>query len=280
MSLLTVENLSVVNIRNGEKILNNISFNLEKNSCLGIVGESGSGKSMLCKSILSLTDPWIEVNGTIRLNGEEIDQRNKKRLREIRGKSMSMILQNPMTAFDPLYTIGYHITETLCENMNFSKKEAKVVGIDSLKKMGIHEPESVIKKYPHQLSGGMLQRCMIAIALAIKPDIIIADEPTTALDSINQREVIEQFEFLQKETGTSLIFVSHDLGAVKRLANQILVIKNGHCVEYSDAEQIFKRPKDLYTRYLVETRIALSKPFENIMNTKVEDENVKSARCI
>ena len=132
-----------------------------------------------------------------------------------------MIPQDAMTSFDPLYTIGYQMIETFVENLGISKEESKKLAIESLDKMLINNPEEVIKKYPHQLSGGMLQRCMIAIAIAMKPDIIIADEPTTALDSINQREVVEEFKRLRDVTGTSLIFISHDLGVVQSLADDI-----------------------------------------------------------
>ncbi|ABR50787.1 ABC transporter related [Alkaliphilus metalliredigens QYMF] len=281
MSLLKVENLSVVDLRNGERILHNLNFSLEPDSCLAIVGESGSGKSMTCKAILNLTNPWLEVTGTVFLHGKEIKRNDSGAMRKIRGKNISMILQDAMTAFDPLYTIGYQIEETLCENLKVSKKDARAMGIEAMNKMSIYDAKDVLKKYPHQLSGGMLQRSMIAIAMVMKPDIIIADEPTTALDSINQRDVVEQFELLQSITGTAILFISHDLGVVQRLAQKVLVMKGGACVEYGDANQIFKEPKNDYTRYLVETRIALSQPFHKIMNREeVKVINVKSSKCI
>ena len=160
--------------------------------------------------------------------------------------------------------------ETLVENKNMSKQEAKQKAIKALDKVLINEPEEVIKKYPHQLSGGMLQRCMIAIAITMEPDIIIADEPTTALDCINQKEVIQQFKTLREFTGTSLIFISHDLGIVQHLAQDILVMKDGIQVEYENASQIFKNPKDKYTKYLIDTRLQLTEPFIKSMYKKEE----------
>ena len=181
-----------------------------------------------------------------------------------------MILQDAMSAFDPLYTIGYQMIETLVENKSITKKEAKQESIKALNKVMINEPEEVIKKYPHQLSGGILQRCMIAIAMAIEPDIIIADEPTTALDSINQKEIVEQFKSLRKFIGTSLIFISHDLGIVKHLAQDLLVMKDGTQVEYGNASQIFKKPKHKYTQYLIDTRLELNNSFIKYMSKREE----------
>jgi nickel transport system ATP-binding protein len=163
--------------------------------------------------------------------------------------------------------------ETLVENKSMSKSEAEKISIEALEKLMINEPKEVIKKYPHQLSGGMLQRCMIAIALSMNPDIIIADEPTTALDSINQREVVEEFKSLRKVTGTSLIFISHDLGVVQHLAENILVMKNGEQVEYGKAKDVFSNPKHEYTKYLINTRLELTKYFIKSMN-KGEQCNV------
>ena len=279
MSLLKVDSLNVTNLYNDKKIINNLSFSIESNTCLAIVGESGSGKSMTCKAILGLTDPWIKVEGNIYLNNKKININDSEKMRNIRSKNISMILQDAITAFDPLYTIGHHIRETLCGNLKVSKKDADEIGIDIMDKLGIHNAKTILTKYPHQLSGGMLQRCMISIAIATKPDVIIADEPTTALDSINQKEVVEQFEMLQRITGTAILFISHDLGVVQRLADKILVIKDGVKVDYDIAENIFRNPKSEHTRYLLETRIALSQAFNKIINGK-EARDVKSTGCL
>ena len=271
MSLLEVKNLQVIDTLNNKEILKGVNFKLEKNQCIGIVGESGSGKSMTARAILGLINPNLKTTGEVILN-EDIDllKASKEELRKIRGQRICMILQDAMSAFDPLYTIGYQMIETLVENKNMSKQEAKQKAIKALDKVLINEPEEVIKKYPHQLSGGMLQRCMIAIAITMEPDIIIADEPTTALDCINQKEVIQQFKTLREFTVTSLIFISHDLGIVQHLAQDILVMKDGIQVEYENASQIFKNPKDKYTKYLIDTRLQLTEPFIKSMYKKEE----------
>lgn len=269
MGLLEIKNLRVTDTLTNEEIVKGVNFNLEKNRCLAIVGESGSGKSMTTRAILGLISPGLKVSGTAILE-EKIDLLNasKEELRKIRGQRICMILQDAMSSFDPLYTIGYQMIETLVENKNVSKDDAKKIAIDALEKMFINDPEEVIKKYPHQLSGGMLQRCMIAIAMTMEPDIIIADEPTTALDSINQREVVEEFKRLREVTGTSLIFISHDLGVVQHLAQDLLVMKNGVQVEYGKAKEVFSNPKHEYTKYLIDTRLELTESFIKSMEKK------------
>lgn len=261
MKILEVKDLSVTDPKTKEQIVNNISFHVKKNSCLGIVGESGSGKSMTCRSILGLTNPSLQVSGTVFFQGQNIINSSHKVLREIRGKKICMIIQDAMGAFNPLYTIGYQLIETLVENLGCSKKDAAVTGVNSLKKMRIKNPEEVMLKYPHQLSGGMLQRCMIALALSLNPDIIIADEPTTALDAINQYEIVEEFKRIKENEGTSLIFISHDLGVVQKLADKVLVMKDGQCVEHGEAGEVFSNPQHEYTKYLVDTRRKLAKAF-------------------
>lgn len=270
MSLLEVKNLSVEDVKTNEEIVSNVSFEVKPNTCLGIVGESGSGKSITVKAILGLTNPWLKVSGSVEFDNIDLLKAKGDTIRKIRGNHICMILQDVMSAFDPLYTIGYQMIETLCENTNVSKKEAERLSVDALEKMCINEPKQVIKKYPHQLSGGMLQRCMIALAMSMKPDIIIADEPTTALDSINQREVIEEFKRLRKITGTAMIFISHDLGVIQYLAQDILVMKNGKCVEYGNANKVFRNPKHEYTKYLIDTRLELTESFRKSMF--LEDE--------
>lgn len=269
MSLLNVKDFQINDSKNNKEIVSNVNFTLEKNTCLGIVGESGSGKSMTVKGILGLTLPTFTVTGSV-IFDKNIDLLNIKNndLRQIRGQRICMILQDPMSSFNPLYTIGYQMVETLRENKGLSKKEAKEIAIKALDKMAIYEPEQVIKKYPHQLSGGMLQRCIIGLAMSMEPDIIIADEPTTALDSINQKEVIEEFKRLIDDKKISLIFISHDLGLVKYLAESVLVMKDGISVEYGKTKDIFNKPKHKYTKYLVDTRLELTKSFNEAMQIK------------
>lgn len=269
MSLLEVKGLTVCDARNNEVLVKNIDFTLEANTCLGIVGESGSGKSITCKSLLGLTNSWLKTSGSVTFDGMNLLTADKEQLRQIRGKRICMILQDAMTAFDPLYNIGYQMIETLCAHTELTKQDTEAVVIEALEKMCIHNPVEVIKKYAHQLSGGMLQRCMIALAMALKPDIIIADEPTTALDSINQREVVEEFQRLREITGTAVIFISHDLGVVQNLAQKVLVMRHGERVEYGSAKEIFNNPQHEYTRYLVDTRIALTKSFREAMSEEV-----------
>lgn len=270
--ILELENVVVKDPRSNEVIVHGSSFVVRKNKCLSIVGESGSGKSMTTKAILGLTNPWLKISGSAKYKGKNLIGLKQSELRKIRGKNICMIPQDAMTSFDPLYTIGYQMIETFVENLGISKEESKKLAIESLDKMLINNPEEVIKKYPHQLSGGMLQRCMIAIAIAMKPDIIIADEPTTALDSINQREVVEEFKRLRDVTGTSLIFISHDLGVVQSLADDILVMKNGECVEYGTAKKIFENPQHEYTKYLIDTRVSLTESFIKAMEKGDTDD--------
>lgn len=269
MNILNVKELYIRDIKNKKDIVKNVSFSLERNTCIGIVGESGSGKSITVKGLLGLTSANIDVSGSI-IYDEDVDLLKTKpnELRKIRGQKICMILQDPMSVFNPLYTIGYQMIETLRENKGLSKKEAKEASIEALRKMSIYEPEIVIKKYPHQLSGGMLQRCTIGLAMTMEPDIIIADEPTTALDSINQKEVIEEFKRLIDNKKTSVIFISHDLGIVNYLAETVLVMKDGIPIEYGKTKDLFSNPREDYTKYLVNTRMELSKSFNDAMRVK------------
>lgn len=274
MTLLAVRNLTITDTRTKDVIIDNISFTLERNSCLGIVGESGSGKSMTVKGLLGLTPPWLHVTGTSDFDHVDLLQLKDTALRNIRGRRICMILQDAMSAFNPLYTIGKQMRETLSVNLGYSKQEAEETFKAELIKMAITEPDIVMKKYPHQLSGGMLQRCMIAIATAIKPEIIIADEPTTALDSINQREVIAEFQRLRKDLGIAVIFISHDLGVIQQLAQSVLVLKDGKHIEYGNVDDVFLRPKQAYTKYLIETRVQLTRAFSEALGK----DNVKCSK--
>ncbi|UTR13579.1 ABC transporter ATP-binding protein [Salipaludibacillus sp. LMS25] len=256
--LLRVDDLTITTKKEPRSpIIQHISFTVKENACLGIVGESGSGKSMTCKAILGLLDNAFHVKGDIRFNGENIVTMTKHQIRKIRGKDMSLILQNPMTAFNPLYTIGSHIFETLREHLAITKQEATSMAIRTLEKMMLSDPHELLKKYPHQLSGGMLQRVMIGIAIALEPKIIIADEPTTALDSVTQFDVINELRSVREKCETSLIIISHDLGVISKLADDVLVLKDGQTVEYGELKDVFTAPKHPHTQYLVNTKQAL-----------------------
>ncbi|QOS80910.1 ABC transporter ATP-binding protein [Paenibacillus sp. JNUCC31] len=270
MSLLEVKNLSITDSRTGLSIVQNLSFALQPNTCLGIVGESGSGKSLSTKAILGLASPWLEISGTALYQGKDLLQQTGEELRKIRGQRICMILQDAMTAFNPLEPIGKQMMETFRENLRIPKKEARQLAADALHRVHILQPEQVLQKYPHQLSGGMLQRVMISIAMMLEPDIIIADEPTTALDSINQRAIVEQFKQLRETMGMSIIFISHDLGVVQYLADDLIVMRDGECVEQGKANDVFSNPQHEFTQFLIETRIKLSEPFQASMEAGVQ----------
>ncbi len=269
MSLLEVKKLSVNDTKSGIQVVHDLNFTLEENSCLGIVGESGSGKSMAARAILGLTSPWLDVTGEAIFDGMNLIGQSNKTMRKIRGQKICMILQDAMTAFNPLNTIGRQMSETFRENLDIKKKQAIEMAEVALHRVHIHNPEQVLKKYPHQLSGGMLQRVMISIVIMMEPDIIIADEPTTAIDSINQRDIVEQFKMLRKITGTSIIFISHDLGVVQYLSDKLLVMRNGECVEYGKAKEVFCSPKHDFTKYLINTRLSLTEPFQQSMKQRL-----------
>jgi len=262
--LLEVKNLSVKIKKSGKKIVKNISFNMEENTCLGILGESGSGKSMTCKSMLGILKENLEANGEIIFDGRNLLTLKKEESRDIRGKEICMILQNPMTSFDPLYTIGNQLLETFLEHLNINRDEAYKLAVESLEKMRLKDIEEVLKKYPHELSGGMLQRIMIAIAIALKPKLIIADEPTTAIDSLNQKGIIDEFIILKKELNVSLLFVTHDLGVLTNLADNLIVMQNGEIVEKGTTKEIMINAKHKHIKFLIGTRRALMEKFEKV----------------
>ncbi len=175
-----------------------------------------------------------------------------------------MILQNPMTSFDPLYTIGNQLLETFLEHLNINRDEAYKLAVESLEKMRLKDIEEVLKKYPHELSGGMLQRIMIAVAIALKPKLIIADEPTTAIDSLNQKDIIDEFIILKKELNVSLLFVTHDLGVLTNLADNLIVMQNGEIVEKGTTKEIMINAKHEHTKFLIGTRRALMEKFKKV----------------
>lgn len=236
------------------KALNGVSFSMKQGEVLGIVGESGSGKSVTAYSIMGLTaHPGKLVGGTIRFNGHQIDQMTEKDFRKIRGNEVSIIFQDPMTSLNPVYTIGNQIIEVIRLHTNKTKKEAYERAKELLELVGINEPEKRLKQYPHELSGGMRQRVMIAIALACEPKLLIADEPTTALDVTIQAQILELMQDLRKKLGMSIIMITHDLGVVASMCEKIAVMYAGHIVEYGTADEIFYNPSHEYTKGLIKS---------------------------
>ncbi|MDQ0242961.1 nickel transport system ATP-binding protein [Bacillus fengqiuensis] len=265
MNVLEIENLNIWDVRTGKEIVYNSSFNLKQGSCLAIVGESGSGKSVTCRAIMRLNKSWLRQSGDILFKGENLNDFSEKEMRKKRGRNLCMILQNGMSAFDPSCVIGVHLKETLFQHFSWSQNEIEEKMKNAMESVMLKNPIEIMNKYPHQLSGGMLQRIMIALALVLEPDVIIADEPTTALDTISQFEVVEQFIKIRERMGCSMIFVSHDLGVVKKIADNVLVMRDGKIIERGNIQTIFSNAQHEYTQYLVSTKETLSNHFKAIM---------------
>lgn len=254
MSLLEVRNLKTSFLtESGEvKAVDGISFNVEKGKVLGIVGESGSGKSVTAYSLMQiLSNPGKIVGGSIKFNGQELVNADKKVLRKIRGSKISIIFQDPMTSLNPVFTIGNQLIEAIMLHTPRSKAQATERAIEMIKLVGINDPKKRLKQYPHELSGGMRQRVMIAIALACEPDILIADEPTTALDVTIQAQILELMKKLQEELGMAIIMVTHDLGVIVTMCDEVIVLYAGKICEKGSVDEIFYNPKHEYTKGLL-----------------------------
>ena len=234
------------------KALNGVSFTMNQGDVLGVVGESGSGKSVTAYSVMGLTAyPGKLVGGKVWFNGHEIENMKEKDFRKIRGNEVSIIFQDPMTSLNPVYTIGNQIVEVIRLHTDKNKTEAWARAKELLELVGINEPEKRLKQYPHELSGGMRQRVMIAIALACEPKLLIADEPTTALDVTIQAQILELMQDLRKKLGMSIIMITHDLGVVAAMCEKIAVMYAGHIVEYGTTDEIFYQPGHEYTKGLI-----------------------------
>ena len=232
--------------------VNGVSFNLDAGKVLGIVGESGSGKSVTAYSIMQiLADNGRITSGEILYKGEDISRWGESKLQDFRGKCCSIIFQDPMTSLNPVFTIGSQIAEAVLLHTKSSKHEAMEKALEMLKLVGINEPEKRLKQYPYELSGGMRQRVMIAMALACEPDILIADEPTTALDVTIQAQILELMQSLQKKLGMAIIMVTHDLGVIAEMCDEIVVMYGGRFCERGTADEIFYNPRHEYTRGLL-----------------------------
>lgn len=237
------------------KSVRDVSFHVNKGEILGIVGESGCGKSVTAQSILRLNPepPGFFENGSIRYKGEEIRSKTEREMRKIRGLEIGFIFQDPMTSLNPTMKIGKQLEEVFVGRPGISKKEVKEKAVNILKMVGINEPEKRYHQYPHELSGGMKQRVMIAIALIGSPSIIIADEPTTALDVTIEAQILDLLKDLQKTLGTSIILITHDLGVIAKLCDRVLVMYGGKIVERGTAEEIFYETSHPYTMGLMKS---------------------------
>jgi peptide/nickel transport system ATP-binding protein len=230
------------------KSVDGMSFSLDRGKTLGIVGESGSGKSVTSLSIMGLHKAGtVELSGEVWLDGEDLMGASADRVRRLRGKKMAMIFQDPLSSMHPFYTVGHQIIEAYRIHNNVSKQQARLHAIDMLDRVGIPQPKSRVDDYPHQFSGGMRQRAMIAMALSCNPELLIADEPTTALDVTVQAQILDLIRDLQKEFNSAVIIITHDLGVVAELADQILVMYAGRPMEYADASTTFRTPQHPYT---------------------------------
>ena len=225
-----------------------VSFTIKRGEVLGLVGESGCGKSVASLSIMRLIDkPGKIVGGEVIFKGENLLKKTEEEMRKIRGSEIAMIFQEPMTSLNPVFTIGNQIIEAILLHQDLSEEEAKKRTIELLNLVGIPEPERRFTQYPHELSGGMRQRAMIAMAISCNPDLLISDEATTALDVTIQAQILELMKDLQKKIGMAVLFITHDLALVAEMANNIAVTYTGKIVEYSDARSVFKNPKHPYT---------------------------------
>ena len=269
-AILKVENLNVTlrHRRVSKKLVEDVSFEVHPGECLGILGESGSGKSMTVKSVLGLLDKNFQVSGSAIFDGQDLLKETKEELRRLRGSRITMVLQNPMTCFDPLYRIGNQMAETFATHTSWNVQEIRSRCLEILDQMRIRNGEEVLEKYPHQLSGGMLQRIMIGIAMALQPELLIADEPTTAIDAITQYEILEEFIRIKKQKNTAMLFITHDLGAISKVADRILVMNSGHVVDSGSFDHILKHVDDPYTRMLVEKRSAVMRRYRQILHGK------------
>lgn len=253
--LLKVENMSLSLKREGRytKILDQVSFQVDKGETVGIVGESGCGKSMTALSVMRLLPDKAKLDGKVALEGELISEYSNKKLEKIRGNQMSMIFQDPLTSLNPLHTVGKQIEESLVLHTNLNKKKREELIVQLLKDVGLPRAEELIDEYPHQLSGGMRQRIMIAIAMACHPKLLICDEPTTALDVTVQAQILELMTKLKQETEMGIIMITHDLGVVAEVCDRVIVMYGGKVVEQAPVIELFKNPKHPYTRGLMDS---------------------------
>lgn len=242
------------------KAVDGVSFNIAKGETMGIVGESGSGKSVTSSSIIRLLPPRTGkiVGGSIKFEGKDVLALSKKELNDFRGKDIAVIFQDPMTSLDPVFKIGKQMTEMIMAHQNVTKDEAWKMAVEALSKVGIPEPEKRMNSYPYELSGGMCQRVIIAMAVCCKPKLIIADEPTTALDVTVQAQVLELLKELQRDMDTAILLITHNLGVVWEMCDKVMVMYAGNTVEFTDTKTLYSNPRHPYTWGLLDSMPKLS----------------------
>ncbi|NBM78247.1 ATP-binding cassette domain-containing protein [Proteus sp. G2659] len=269
-NLLTLEHVSITHQESGKKLIDDVSFSIKQGRTFAIIGESGSGKSLMSKAIMGLLPEQLVVSGEILFEGKKISDEAFSQRRALLGTSLGLIVQNGMSAFDPLMKIGKQISQTLIYHFSYTKKQALEETQLALFHVFPHQFQSIMQAFPHQLSGGQLQRVMIAIALALSPKLLIADEPTTALDAPLRREILKLLQHVVTTHHSTLIFISHDLGLVNEIADDIVVMQEGKMVECGDKATVLTSPTQEYTRYLINARRQLSLRFEQLINKKTD----------
>ena len=243
--------------------VNNVSFSINKGEILGLVGESGCGKSVTSLSVMRLLARNSKIsNGEVILNGHDLLKEDKKGMRKVRGREVAMIFQEPMNSLNPCMRIETRLTEAILLHNDFSKEQAHQRAVDVLKSVGIPEPEMTLKSYPHQLSGGMCQRVMIAMAMSCEPELLIADEPTTALDVTIQAQILELMEDIRAKRNTGILMITHDLGVVAEMCSRVVVMYAGRIVEEASVEDLFADPKHPYTQGLMSSTIKINQSDE------------------
>ena len=255
--MLEVSHLTVdfLNRTGSQRVVDDFNLTMDQGEVVGIVGESGSGKSMTAQSIMGLIDrSKVRVGGSARFEGEDLFTMDRAKLRQYQGKELSIIFQEPMTSLNPVMRIGRQVEEALLIHTDMTAQERRERALEALAEAELPDPASVYEKYPHQLSGGMRQRVMIAAALVLRPKLLIADEPSTALDVTIQAQIIKLLKKINQEQHTAILFISHDLGVVRKLCSRVVVMNEGKIVEEGPVEEVFLHPREDYTKLLIASR--------------------------
>ncbi|MGW7934981.1 staphylopine uptake ABC transporter ATP-binding protein CntD [Staphylococcus xylosus] len=270
MTLLTVQHLFIKDSWTNQTIVNDVSFTVDKGEVLGIIGESGSGKSVTCKALVGLNPKRLSVEGKVTFNNVQMLTLSEMQLKKHRGKDIAMVMQQGSRAFDPSSTVGKQLIETMKVHTQLSIQEIEATLIEYMDYMGLNNSKQILKSYPYMLSGGMLQRMMIALALALKPKLIIADEPTTALDTITQYDVLKAFKDIKQHFDCAMIFISHDLTVINHIADRVVVMRNGQLIEEGTREAVLYQPQQPYTQYLLSTRKKVNDYFKSVLRGETD----------